>query len=458
MVVGVMCRLDYSALRRIACALGVSVVITTPCAAAPLAEASWRGGAQSQIFLGDNVSAVVTGDVNACVASALIDIERSLYIDGASGQPVAFDLVTRSYGSSVQLIAHADGRRHLRIQAKYPIDPAQPVTITIAEEDVDVRAALEPSGDSLLITDADVVARLGDAAGAFTPVRLAAHSRDTRRLVVDDLPSWSADGLADCLESLQTIAEKTVPANALGVTFTAAPDEAAKATLAEARACKIERDADRLYVGSMTRADGFYSPSDRIFVLIDDAGRMYHAQIPGIFRADLGPDGDFEVSVSVAADSNTPTTTNATSGCLGMEKTRLCVSPDSDLGSGSFRLEPCFGDFLIGDLEEPVFAIGDLEPDRFARSPSNPAASGFGGPAPFGFGGGGFGGGGGSGRGGIPGGGGGPGGGDPTPPEVLPIPLPPAALLLVTALAAGAAVGRRGSRSPRRGSGPAGRR
>jgi hypothetical protein len=430
-------------------ALGASTLAVATASASSLVETSWRGSAQSQIFTGGNVSAVVTDDDAVCVASALIDIERSRYISASTGEPDAFESITRSYGSSIQLVARPDGGHQLRIQAKYPIDTNRPLEISVDGQTLDVSGLIERSGDSILLTDGVMVARISEAAQKAGSVVLSGHSRDTRRQVVDDLPAWSETGLGDCLDTLPAIAAETVPTNAIGVTFAAERDEAALASLAEARACKIERDADRLYVGSMIRADGFYSPSDRIFVLIDDDGRMYHAQIPGIFRADLGPDGDFDVSVSIAADGNSPVMPNETSGCLGMERSRLCVSPDGDTEAGVFKLEPCFGEFLIGELDDPVFAIGDLAPTRPALSQGRPTAFGFGGPG--GFGGRGFGGGG-SGGGGFGGGGSGGGGGggdvDPVPPGILPIPLAPTALLLVTAIAAGAAVGRRRARRP----------
>jgi hypothetical protein len=419
----------------------------------PAASFSTRGDAMAQRFVAPNVAIVRSAVGATCVATGVIDIEGSSY-SGPDGAPVPLDAVVRSPAASVQFLsASPDDPVRARVQFKYPLDATRPVVMTADAVRHDLTRFIEPSGDSLLVTDATIVAVLIDGARQGRRVALSGFSSDTDRLVVDTLPAMDLIGFEACRTGLPGLPDELlpVPATIPQLDYVVERSPAHEATPAQARACGIEPAAGAAYVGRVRDAAGFTTPSDAVIVVFDNDGPPGLVSIPGIFEA-RGKAGEYAVDISIAADVNDPMTENRVKGCLGLASTPLCDMPVSP-EAGHRRIGLCFGSIAMGSLAEfdtlqAVPAAGDpgsvIASEPGDASPGSPVTAGgglLGGPkfptgSPLGGGGGGGGSGGGGGGGGSGGGGGGGG-------PVAAIPLPPAILLSLGALGRLAAAGRR---------------
>jgi hypothetical protein len=430
--------------------IGVAGALAAACGPCAAATANGdpgvtRGPPIRQDFLSGGASVVGTQAGRLCMAGATVDIERSVYRDGVTGAPVPFAAVTRSRGTSGQLIAaHPDGAPALRMQFKYPLAPGAPVTLRLDGEDIDLTGAVEPAGDSVLIRDPALLARARDWMGAGGSLGFGATSRDTGRRVEDRLPGPDFAAFDACLATPDAALPAGAPSRAVTLRFEASPTPETAATAAEARVCEAGDPARVLHRGRLRAVTGFFSPTPEVFVAFDAAGEAREIHIPGVFDARRRDDGGFDARLSISSDSNDPGEPARVKGCLGAAPVALCGSA---AGGAGF-----IGDCPGGRLAPPPVALTGWPWDE-AASPFTVALAGDdaappGGPDPRGRGaggggdpGGGRGGGGGGGWGGGGGGGGGPPGDpwgrpDPGPPPPAVIALPPAFWLLAAGLAA----------------------
>jgi len=437
---------------------GVLAAFAFAAASALLAEAATLGGGAvqpgppiHQRFIGKGASVVRSPAGAACMVSAALDIEGARYLARGDRAPVDFSEVIRSYAASVQFIAAAPQMAEtVRIQLKYAVADGGAPTLEIDGQTYDLSAALETSGDSLLLDDPAVVAALRAAIDSGASASVAAVSRDTGRLVIDAMPAIDFTSYDVCRVIGPATEGARAPelTNQIAVEYIAEPEAAMLATPIQARACGVTDPSVALYRGRLVQTTGFVSQTEDIFVAFDPDGTVRHAYIPGIFDAALRGDGAYDGGVSIAANSNDVLTANAVTGCLGAAPVAIC-DQSGLIGSGADgarALGQCYGDLLAGDpFKDPQF-LSDFaldEPGAITTPPAKAgdaisqataySGGGFPGGFPSGFFGGGGGGGGGSGGGGSGGGGGGSGGGGSTPPTVVP--LPAAALFLLSSVA-----------------------
>lgn len=435
-----------------------AAALAASCGAATAATAhgdlgATRGPPIRQDFLDDGASVLTTPSGRLCMAGATVDIARSSYRDAATGALIPFAAVTRSRGTSGQLLAaHPDGAPALRMQFKYPLAPDAPVTLRLDGDAIDLSALVEPSGDSLVIRDPDLLGRARDWMQAGGAIGFAAASRDTGRRVEDRLPAPDFAAFDACLARPAAALPAEPPSRAVALRFEAAPTPDSIATPDEALVCEGGDPARVLHRGRLIWTTGFFSHTAQLFVAFDAGGAAREIHIPGVFDARRRADGGFDARLSISSDSNDPGRPSLVKGCLGAAQVTLCGSADA--GAGVIGV--CPGDRLA----PPAIALTGWPWDDAARpagvgnlvdgaTPAPPAAPPAGGAAVAavlggGAGGGGWGGGGGGG-GGLPGGP--PDRPDPGPPPPAVVALPPAAGLLAAGLAALAALGLRRRRA-----------
>jgi hypothetical protein len=344
-----------------------------------------RGVPVAQTFLadhGENVSMVATRDGVNCVASRPLPIRESEY-RGGDGVEVPFKKVTRSPASSIQAIARPGEEISFRVQLKYSPDTAEPIWLSLADEEFDLSDTLEPSRDSLWLTG-EYAEVLGLALAAGDTSRLQAISAETGRQVIDRIDAPSLAGLHACLETLASL-EKSgsqddvgaetaeidgdavpidkprdngrsaevalvddavdfpalpIPAAGVRLELVAHPDPDARVTEEQLEGCRMRDIPDELYRGHLTKLTGFFSQTDDVYVAFDDAGQLQRAYIPGIFDSDL-TNGSKNARVSLAADSNVPDRPNTVRGCLGEARIQapFCVYPGAV--EGTYSLAEC---------------------------------------------------------------------------------------------------------------------
>ena len=368
-----------------------------------------------QQFLDSGASIVTTRVGRACMVSRRIGIETSDYRD-AAGRAVPFAEIRRSPASSVQVADRGEGPVWYRLQMKYPLDRTAAITLHADGRTMDLRALLEPSGDSLHLTG-EAAARLSAAFAAGGQPVVEAWSADTGHHVTDRLDAPDAAALSACVAALPTAPPAPIVTNEVRVAFAGTPDTAPLATLPDLKACGMAEPPGDLHLVRLDSVTGFFAHTDRAFVAFGDKGEVTRFYISGIFDADIG-DQAGTARLSRAADSNLPDAENAVKGCLGAASQSIC---SYDTGKGNHLLADCFDPTGIAGLpsDKPLVAGGS--PPRIATllPPGRPGAPG--GPP----------------SGNPPGGGA---GNEPPPPS--PIPLPATGLLLLGALG-GAVVLRR---------------
>jgi hypothetical protein len=359
-----------------------------------------RGGPVSQTFLedqGENVSLVRTQHGISCVASQVLPIADATY-SAPDGTPVPFDDVTRSPASSIQAIARPDEQATFRIQLKYSPDPSRPVEMRIDGQTLDLMDALEPSGDSLLLTG-ETAQLLGDELRRGASPTLRATSDATGREITDRIMAPDMAGLTSCLvtlkdlpavddlptaevsnydvadadipgsgmelrhaddrvadtpnenvpESVSTmVAEETntsqpvvpVPVVGLRLEFTARPDPELRVDPSALKHCRMRDIPDDVFLGQLKAVTGFFSQTQDVYVAFDDQGELQRAYIPGIFDSDLST-GSNRARISLAADSNLPDQPNTVRGCLGDAPLEAPVCAISKSGGDSYTVAEC---------------------------------------------------------------------------------------------------------------------
>ncbi len=312
-----------------------------------------RGVQIEQRFLQSGASIVTTVEGQTCAVSRRIEIESSRYVR-ADGQVLPFDRIIRSIGSSVQVVdgARADDRG-IRIQAKYSLDEAKPMMLSVAEQRFDLSGMLEPSTDSFWITGAAAEAVKAAFANAAL-VTLQGNSRDTGNLVTDTVPSPDLAALASCVADLPSVSAAALE-NQISLQFTAKPTAATVATLEEMRTCGMKPTDQPLHLGRIQRTTGFFAQTDKVFVTFDDRGAVDQVYVPGIFDAELQGEDAGSAHISRAADGNVPSDRNLTRGCIGAQEIRVCHRVDS---GGAHILQAC-PDLLPDTLADGGVAYGD---------------------------------------------------------------------------------------------------
>jgi hypothetical protein len=392
-----------------------------PMAPVEAAAANRPGQPIHQQFLDSGASIVTTRAGRACMVSRRIDIETSAY-QGADGTPVPFAGIRRSPAASVQAGDGGGGAVWYRLQMKYPLDRAEPVTLKADGQEIDLRPMLEPSGDSLHLTG-EAAARLATAFAAGGQPTLEAWSADTGHRVTDRLETPDVAALSACVAELPAAAPAPILTNEVRVSFAGTPDTAPLATLPDLQACGMAEPPGELHLVRLDSVTGFFAHTDRAFVAFDEGGRVERFYISGIFDADIH-DQAGTARLSRAADANLPDAENAVKGCLGAASQRIC---SYDTGKGNHLLADCFDPFGVSGLPSGIPATGG-PPTRTATL--LPPGGGPGGPgSPPG--------------GNPPGGGGGTAGDDDSSPPPSPVPLPGTGLLLLGALGAAVALRRR---------------
>ena len=329
----------------------------------PVGPAPGLGPAFAQVAAGPGVWRVATPEGRGCVAGRALDVAGAEYLD-AEGRPVAFEQVRRSRGASVQWIAAPDEAPRLRVQLKYPVDAARGLVLEVGGRALDLAGALERSGDSLVIRDAEVLAALAEGGGWLT-----GWSEDTGRRIADVLPSWGPswepEGLADCLAGLEAAAGP-LPGTAPGLRVAAAPSAETRVGPAEAERCGATVTGVPLHRGRLVATTGFFAPTEAALVGFDRAGAPVQVHLPGVFEALRQSDGSWRARLSVSADANEPLRANAVKGCLGDAWVAVCAAPSRA------------GEWAWGDCGEAGLA-GLVTPDAGGR------AAGAGGPAAVGW-------------------------------------------------------------------------
>ncbi len=356
---------------------------------------SFAGDAIEQRFIGGEASMVRTPRGSACLLSATLDIAASDYFDPSARRRVPFEEIQRSVATSLQAIIEADGAARMRVQFKYSLAPDHRAMLHLPDRSISLDRWREPAGDSVLIDEPEVVRAIRDAMRSGAPVRMAARSRDTGRIVVDRLPPTDFAPLDFCRSLLPALSHDEAPdlTNALSVEFVAERDEAFEITPQDARICARTEDGATLYRGALQRTTGFFSQTSKVFVSFDEAGAVASVYIPGIFEA-RAADGGFAADLSIAANSNDPLGPAETSGCLGAAPVEICAYPSEDAAPGVTHFGPCFGALAMGDLlDDPTLLTGDVaEPGAgalaraaIAFAPARSVAGGFGGGLGGGF-------------------------------------------------------------------------
>lgn len=421
-------------------AAGSAQAATVPTATIPVP----RGAAIAQNFLdshGDNISLLATGNGASCVASQTLPIASSAYVK-ADGTPVDFKDVIRSPATSIQAIARPEGEIEFRIQLKYSPDPAQPISLDVAGQTLDLAASLEPSSDSLWLSGSDAT-MLADALQRGEIPHLSATSRDSGHLVVDQITAPDMIGMEACRITLDALlsAQKLSEAGLAGLTaplgttplsgipqddsaptlagmatddpenavvlvsvdaapveptlpepvaglrleFVARPDPATRIAPSALEKCRMSNIPENVYLGRLTSVTGFFSQTQDVYVAFDEDGMVQRAYIPGIFDSELRPEGG-SARVSLAADTNLPDQTNMVKGCLGdaLMEAPVCVS--SEEGSDRYVIAECG---VLGTSESREDVLSSLDglalpgltganPLMSAINPGNAGAARFG--------------------------------------------------------------------------------
>lgn len=468
--------------------IGSALLASLPASAATVTvfdPGNRRGGPIAQMFLedhGKNVSLVRTQDATSCVASRVLPIADASYL-APDGSPVSHDDVIRSPASSIQAIARPGEPVTFRVQLKYSPDPSRPVEMRIGSRTFDLVDALEPSGDSLLLTG-DAAERLAQALQDGTGLTtvptagptLQAVSAATGRQVTDRLLAPDMGGLDACLATLRDLpaaedpptadasdhvlaesdmsgpglpdvearaadarttdvpedagiaaddtdtALPVMPAPVIGLRleFTARPDPDLRVDPDALTQCRMRDIPDEVFLGQLKTVTGFFSQTQDVYVAFDDRGALQRAYIPGIFDSDLSP-GANRAHVSLAADSNLPDRPNTVRGCLGDAplEAPVCAIPTSQ--AGSYTVAECG---VLGMSQTREEYLGEVPGPFFDATPPARMSTGRtpGGVPSFSrpFGSRDF-----SGGGGFLGGGGGGGGGQPGPGGFFPGGDPP---------------------------------
>lgn len=430
------------------------LMLCSDAAAAPFREqpSPAAGTPIRQTFLDEDASHLRTPQHTACVTSRTIDIARSRYTDPDTGAPVPFGDVVRSFATSAQFIAtRPDDAQSSRVQLKYSPRPDAPITLTVDGRSRDVAAALEASGDSIRITDPEMLDTIRASFERGEAVELSATSRATGRAVTDSIAGMRFEGYDACRAGLSPEPDAP-PSSRIAFDFEATPDPALRATDHETTICRVEDPTAQLYRGRLLWTTGFFSQTRDIFVTFADSGDVAEIYVPGIVEGRRERSGAMATHLSIAANANDPTQVATVSGCLGGAPVALCEDPAGGLGE-------CIGALAGDDLFEDAAFLSNFEignpatgtvagPTILARA--TPGSGGAFGSGVGGSAGGGFLAGlsGGSGGGGIPGGGSVPGGSVPgstpggPPPGggggtliPTPIPLPLSGWLLAAGLA-----------------------
>lgn len=377
----------------IAAGAAQSSTVTMPSGSMP------QGAAIAQNFLdthGDNISLLATSKGYSCVASHTLPIALSVYVD-ANGKAVDFKDVIRSPASSIQAIVRRDAAVEFRIQLKYSPDPAQPISLNIASQTLDLTMSLEPSGDSLWLTGADAQA-LANAFRQGDIPKLYGTSRDSGRRIIDQITAPDMTGLDTCRITLdellvaqqvtavglvdptaivdntllastgqegqsstttgltargsedavvlvsveQTLDQPTLPEPVAGVRleFIARPDPETRIAPSELEKCRMSNIPENVYLGRLTAVTGFFSQTSDVYVAFDEQGMVQRAYIPGVFDSELRPEGG-SARVSLAADTNLPDQVNMVKGCLGDAQMEAPVCVSSEEGSDRYTIAEC---------------------------------------------------------------------------------------------------------------------
>jgi hypothetical protein len=390
-----------------------------------------RGGPIAQTFLAggaENVSVVQTRNAMSCVASRALPIAEASYA-APDGTPVSFDDVTRSPAASIQAIARPGAPATLRVQLKYAPDPSGAIEIRLDGRTVDLSDALEPSGDSLVLTG-ERARLLTEAFRRGSGATLHATSAATGRAVVDRVTAPDMAGLDACVAMLDempdrpdvpmaelsdfdvavadvagffvrgpgaaaaaatsspaadpsasaasgpagaTAAEETgsqppelaEPSAAFRLEFTARPDPELRVDASTLSQCRMRDIPDEVFVGRLTSVTGFFTQTRDVYVAFDDNGALQRAYIPGIFDSDLTV-GATSAHVSIAADSNLPDQANTVAGCLGDVPLDTPMCTISDSGSGDYTVAECGVLGMSQTREEYLDEIGDALLDDVA--------------------------------------------------------------------------------------------
>jgi len=395
-----------------------------------LAPETRRGGPIAQTFLAggaENVSVVQTRNAMSCVASRALPIAEASYA-APDGTPVSFDDVTRSPAASIQAIARPGAPATLRVQLKYAPDPAEAIEVRLDGRTVDLADALEPSGDSLVLTG-ERARLVTEAFRRGSGATLHATSAATGRAVVDRVRAPDMAGLDACVAMLDempdrpdvpiadlsdfdvavadvagafirgpgaaapaagspapdrsasaasgpagaTAAEETgsprpvlaEPRAAFRLEFTARPDPELRVDASTLSQCRMRNIPDEVFVGQLASVTGFFTQTRDVYVAFDDTGALERAYIPGIFDSDLAV-GATEAHVSIAADSNLPDQANTVAGCLGDVPLDTPMCTISDSGSGDYTVAECGVLGMSQTREEYLEEVGDALLDDVA--------------------------------------------------------------------------------------------
>jgi len=395
-----------------------------------LAPETRRGGPIAQTFLGggaENVSVVQTRSAMSCVASRALPIAEASYA-APDGTPVAFDEVTRSPAASIQAIARPGAPETLRVQLKYAPDPARAIEVRLDGRMVDLSDALEPSGDSLLLSG-ERARVLTEAFRRGSGATLHATSAATGRAVVDRVTAPDMAGLDACVAMLDEVPDRpdvpiadlsdfdiavadvagafmrgpgaaapatdspaadpsasaaggpagataedetgsprpvlAEPGAAFRLEFTARPDPELRVDARTLSHCRMRNIPDEVFVGQLASVTGFFTQTRDVYVAFDDTGALERAYIPGIFDSDLTV-GATEAHVSIAADSNLPDQANTVAGCLGDVPLDTPMCTISDSGSGDYTVAECGVLGMSQTREEYIEEIGEALVDDVA--------------------------------------------------------------------------------------------
>lgn len=373
---------------RASCFAGAALIASPAGAAVFSADVVAGGPALIQEHQGERVSLLRTESGSACVATAGIDLDRSVYL-GPDGEAVDPADVRRSRAAHVAVLDEGRGPETLRVSFKYPVDAARPAYISDGARVIDLRGDLDASGDVATVRDGDLIADLLAAPASW---RLVAYSADTGRRVTDVLDAPSSAALATCAAALAETslqaADDAAPAAAareatpliepigfvsdpgspllqqdeppvadgamIGLTLVDPGPDAPVATVEHARVCGLTDETRPLQRAALIRNRGFFSQIDHALIARGADGMIDRIYIQGIFDARRAPGDVWRASVSRAADAFDPQAEAVVSGCIGAAGHRLCARETPD----GLALDMCFGELLSGD----PFAE---DPDRF---------------------------------------------------------------------------------------------
>ena len=381
----------------------IAVVLASKASAVPLSEVAPGavGEPLRQSFIEGDTSHVRTREGFSCVTSRSIDITASVYTAPETDAPVPFDQIIRSHAASAQFVAVVpDGVESFRVQLKYSPRPETPIFLDLADGPVNVAAMLEPSGDSIRITDAAMLRAIRTRLEAGEAIELTATSRDTGRTVTDRIEGMDF-AVYDACRAGTPEPPVEPPSNRIAFDFEATQDPARRATDIEANTCRIEDPTAELYRGRLLWTTGFFAQTQDIFVTFDDGGEVAEVYVPGIVEGRRRRDGVMATHLSIAANANDPMRPARVSGCLGSVPVSLCAEADGGFGecigaladSGLFDEAAFLSNFeLIGrGMGTPVLLRQPQGGVQALGGPTSSSVWGAAGQVPLGFGGGGSG-------------------------------------------------------------------